>query len=83
MTGSQAEPEARRAGGDGEPVVSLLAEERYTLRRPSGREAGEDTGRVWSFLEFWRPFFSLKKAVDGEVRSMSATRRQRTAVGLE
>ena len=81
MTGSQAEPEARRAGGDGEPVVSLLAEERYTLRRPSGREAGEDTGRVWSFLEFWRPFFSLKKSSGrGGPEHERNKRRQRTAV---
>ena len=61
MTGSQAEPEARRAGGDGEPVVSLLAEERYTLRRPSGLSRGG----YWPCLELFRvlaAFFFFKKS---------------------
>lgn len=49
--------------GDDEPVAmaSLLAEDRYTLRFLSGREAGEYTGRAWELLEFRHPFFLKKK----------------------
>jgi hypothetical protein len=42
-------------------MASLLAEDRYTLRFLSGREAGEYTGRAWELLEFRHPFF-LKKS---------------------
>ena len=66
----------------GEPLsrwLWFLAEERDTLRIGSGRRRREYAGRVPGASEFRRPF--LKKAVDGEVRSMSIATRKRRAAG--